>query len=493
MGSSKGTDQRLTGKARQRGFALPLAMGIGLVMISLAATATFVAQSDRKTSFIRRENGSSMLVTEGGIARALVQLRAPENSALLGRNYDPINPSTGRTYLGADGVLNSGDEETQGIDQWSNYSIGTPHPCVSSANSGASNLNLTGAPNLKLTGTIGGFPFTIKAYRYNSFEKTGSLLVQGTQGQSGSHVLVRFSVLAPEQDFPGVLVSQTVYLQGRSILGSAGNVYFNFDDNDGPESSNTPTLRGVSEPNSGSRPNFLNAIFSGAMDGSSGDPVAGKLAACDIAHTFAIDDQPSGTKTKNLKDIDVIVADSNPFNNSYLIDKVDFKNDDTLTVDTTRGVVSLYIKGALTLKNDARIRNVRSDGKPPRAADLRMIAFKDGKDSADRFALFNNACIENAFILNSTSDLQIQTTGNVCSNTQANVTGIVWVEDLLNSRIGSRLDPDKDKDIKTNPNNYRAGIAVPEDISGLDDLMMEMNWPLRYKFGEIKSWQRVRP
>jgi hypothetical protein len=485
MGSSKSTDQRLTGKARQRGFALPLAMGIGLVMISLAATATFVAQSDRKTSFIRRENGSSMLVTEGGIARTLVQLRAPENSVLLGRNYDPINPSTGRTYLGADGVLNSGDEETQGIDQWSNYSIGAQHPCVSTP--------VPGAPSINLTGTIGGEPFIIRAYRYNSFERTGSLLVQGTQGQSGSHVLVRFSVLAPAQDFPGVLVSQTVYLQGRSIAGAAGNVYFNFDDNDGDESSNAPILRGVSERNSGSRANFLNAIFSGAMDGSSGDPVAGKLAACDIAHTFSIDDQPSGTKYKNLKNIDVIEADRNPLNNSYLIDKIDFKNDDTLTVDTTRGAVSLYVKGALTLKDDAKIHNVRSDGKPPRAADLRIIAFKDGKDSADRFALFNNACIENALVINSTSDLQIQTTGNVCSNTQANVTGIVWVEDLLSSRIGSRPDPDRDKDIKTNPNNFRAGIAVSEDISGLDDLMMEMNWPLHYKFGEIKSWQRVRP
>jgi hypothetical protein len=481
--------------ARQRGFALPLAMGLGLVMIALATTATIVAQSDRKTSASRRQTSSSTFVTEGGIARLLVKLRDPRNAVLLSRSYDPINPSTNRNYLGADGILNSNDETAVAINEWSTVSTAT-HTCATAAG-----INRPPQPDALNTffGSLDNPPnalsprtYSLKAYRYNAIEQMGSLLVEGVEGNTTSHILVRFSIIPDARDFPGILVSQTLYLQGRSISsGNNGNVYFNYDDNDGDEFINSPVLRGKVSRSDSNRSQFLDAIFAGAKDGLGSDPVSGNLVACPVTFSSVIDDQPAGTKFKNLKDIDDIVAA--PGINGYVINKGEMKGNDILTVDTTKGKVYLYIQGQIVLKNNAKIINIRTDGKPPRVGDLRIISFKDSKDKADRIALFDNACIQNAFIFNSTSDLQIQTTGNGCPGGRGSVEGVAWVEDLLSSRnsSGSRKDPDKDGDLQTKAGTT-SGFVIPSDITGLEDMLEELRWPIQYKFGEIKSWQRVR-
>jgi hypothetical protein len=478
-----------------KGFALPLAMGLGLVMMALATTATIVAQSDRKMSVSRRQVNSSTVVTEGGIARLLVKLRDPRNAVLLSRDYDPINPNTNENYLGADGILNSNDEKKVAVDEWSTV------PTISHACATAAGINRPPQPEELSTfaGVLDNTPgqpqrtYRLKAYRYNPVEQMGSLLVEGVEDNVTSNVLVRFSVVPDAKDFPGILVSQTLYLQGRSIsAGSNGNVYFNYDDNDGDEFTNAPVLRGKASPSDSYRSQFLDAIFSGAKDSLSRDPVTGNLVACPVTIKSAIDKQPAGTKVKNLKDIDDIIAA--PGINSYVINKGEMKGNDVLTVDTTKGKVYLYIQGAIALKNNAKIINIRTDGKPPRVGDLRIISFKDSSDKGDRIALFDNACIQNAFIFNSTSDLQIQTTSNGCPGGRGSIEGVAWVEDLLSSRSasGSRKDPDKDGDLQTKP-GQTSGFFVPSDISGLEDVLEELQWPIQYKFGEIKSWQRVRP
>jgi hypothetical protein len=94
----------------QQGFALSLAIGLGLVMTAIGITTILVAQNDRLAAQQRKESGSGLFVAEGGTARMLAQFQKPNNSLLLVRNYDSINPTTNKTYLGPDGVPNSGDE-----------------------------------------------------------------------------------------------------------------------------------------------------------------------------------------------------------------------------------------------------------------------------------------------------------------------------------------------------------------------------------------------
>jgi hypothetical protein len=473
---------------RINGFALPLAMGLGLVMMALAATATIVAQSDRKSSMIRRENSSSNLVTEGGIARLLVQMRAPQNSILLGRNYDPINPRTNKNYLGADGVPNSNDEGTTPVDQWTNYPSSI-HPCAATTG--------VGTPNLAKSGSLDNTPgqvneYTLQAYRYNPTTNLATLLVEGRHGKPGSvsstYIMVKFSVLPASNSFPGLLVSQTAYLQGRSILGTSGNLFFAYDDNDSWESRNAPYLNGVSAPGESTRSTYLNATFSGTTDGYSTDSVSGKLVACDFSHTLPIPARSSFIDKFDLNNSRTIIAPTTGIN-YYEASKIDLKNNAQVTIDTTLGPVYLYVKGTFHMANNAKIVNVRSDGKPSRVGDLRIFMTRG---TGYEIALYNSACIQNAFLYNPESDLQLQTTGNACG-INAGIEGVIWVEDLLSSRNNkvTRRDPDQDGDIIDTSDEEPSKVRVPDDLSSLSDVLEQINWPIQHKFGEIKSWQKV--
>ena len=106
---------------RSDGFALPMAMVLGLITLTLMAVSLMEAQSNRASSQIRQASDASVIVSDSAIAHALVELSKPENGALLTRNYDPKNPATGKNYLGPDGIINSGDETATGVDQWTTY------------------------------------------------------------------------------------------------------------------------------------------------------------------------------------------------------------------------------------------------------------------------------------------------------------------------------------------------------------------------------------
>ncbi len=86
----------LSSTPKNAGFALPIAIALGLVMIAFAGTSILVAQNDRNNAVQRRTSGASLLVGDSAVARAMLQLSNPNNGVLLVRNYDPINPTTGR-------------------------------------------------------------------------------------------------------------------------------------------------------------------------------------------------------------------------------------------------------------------------------------------------------------------------------------------------------------------------------------------------------------
>ena len=166
----------------QQGFVFPLALGLGMVMILLGITTMIHSQKAQTTATQRRQMGNSLLATEGGVARTLTQLSQRNNASLLIRNYDRINPNTG-TYLGPDGIPNNGDEETTAVDEWSSFSTSTV-PCATTASPGSPNMNYSGA-----IGVNG--QYSLRAYRYNPSQKTGTFLVEGHQGESASLVAVR--------------------------------------------------------------------------------------------------------------------------------------------------------------------------------------------------------------------------------------------------------------------------------------------------------------
>lgn len=438
---------------KNRGFVLPIALTMGTVMILVGVAAVARSQSTRLNSYSRAQSsGGSLTVAEGGISRTLAQLTKANNRALLTGNFDAINPRTRKTYLGADGILNNGDEENTAVNQWTSASGASP--C-------GTTTPTSGTPDMTYDGVIGaGNTYALRAYRYNNTNGKGTLLVEGKYKSSVSLIKAIVTVNTIANDFPGVVAVEKIELLGRNIIGSNGNIYYN------PVYSANSRLTGSSTLGDASRPDYLNAIKSGTKDGFRNDSVAGKIAACKLNFTFPY--APRGT---NLGDI---TTNKNlPSTSSgityYQASKIDIENK-TVSVDTTLGAVYIYVNGPIQVKGNSKLRNIRTDGIPPKVGDLRIII-----STTDQTQIYDRPCIQNAFFYSPRGNLQLGGSGDGCpSSGNTNIDGVVWAREI------------------TNTSGSSSGIAVPDDVSSLSDIASSIGLPATQKLGSIISWQRQK-
>lgn len=194
-----------------QGFAMPIAIGMGFIMLLIAATMIMRSHGDQVTASAQKATAQSLAVAEGGITRTLAKLNQPEPdiSSLLKRTYDPINPDTGKNYLGSDGIPNSNDETTTAVNEWTSSNM---PPCTSTTD--------------LLSGNIGNSTYEVLAYRYDATNKTGTLLVKGqvSATSSQSRVQQTFNVKPRESSLIGVLGTDDISLGNNDVRGIYGNV-----------------------------------------------------------------------------------------------------------------------------------------------------------------------------------------------------------------------------------------------------------------------------
>lgn len=438
--------------ASDRGFVLPIALTMGLVMTLIGVTAVARSQSTRLNSFSRTQTtGSSLMIAEGGVARTLAQLTKANNRVLLTGNYDSINPHTGKTYLGADGILNNGDEENTPVNQWSS---------ASSISSCGTTVPNPGTTDITYDGIIGdGNTYALRAYRYDSASNLGILLIEGKRKTSVSFVKVIVTVDSIAGDFPGVVAVEKMEMIGRNIIGSNGNVYYD------PAFSKNPSLTASSSPSDPNRADYLNAIKSGTNDGYTVDNIGGKIIACKLTPSFAY--TPQGTNLGTLKEGQTLLAVGGGITH-YQTRKIELDKNEAVNVNTTAGAVYLYVSGDVRVRGNAAIRNFRTDGLPPRIGDLRIIVSRNQKTQIE-----DTACIENAFFYTPQGSFELDGVSDGCpSPGNTNFDGVVWANVISNS------------------SGSDSGIAVPDDVSSLSDIASNIGSSASKKFGTVKSWQR---
>lgn len=181
-----------------QGFAMPIVMALGFIMILIATTMVMRSQGDQVTASAQKATAQSLAVAEGGMSRTLSKLNQSDPnsnfSSLLTRNYDP------------DGLLGST------VNEWTS----NKPPCTDI--------------NDLLSGTIGNpnSTYQVLAYRYNATAKTGTLLVKGTApiGASSpeSRVQQTFNISPKLGSIVGVLGTNDIALGNNDIRGIYGNV-----------------------------------------------------------------------------------------------------------------------------------------------------------------------------------------------------------------------------------------------------------------------------
>lgn len=202
----------LKNHSSDQGFAIPIAVGMGLTMILIATTLIVRSQGDQVSASAQKATAQSLAVAEGGMTRTLFKLNqsSPNVSSLMKRTYDPIDSSTGKTFLGLDGKANSGDELTVAVNEWTAANM---PPCTTTSD--------------LLNGTIGNSPYKVLAYRYDAATKIGTLLVKGqisTGNSSEARVQQTFTVSSKVGSLVGVLGTDDIDLGNNDIRGTNGNV-----------------------------------------------------------------------------------------------------------------------------------------------------------------------------------------------------------------------------------------------------------------------------
>lgn len=456
-------------RTQERGFTLVLAMGMGLIMMVIATTLLFRASRNEAIASTRTQTGDSIAVAEGGVARTLALMSKSENAILLTRNYDPIDSKTGKNYLGVDGIPHTGDDTTTAVNEWT-----TPisFPCLPSVLPNVAAL--TGSQN------ISSGQFQLLAYRYNSLTRTGTFLVSGQKGNSISYVAVTVAISVTIKDFPGAISTHTAFdfdriqVQGRRVIGKNGNIYF-----DPAAAFDSSNLSGYAVRGAANRSQYLSAI--GSASDTTDSTVDGTIFACKLQLNFSFTRQ--GTNLGNITNtsfssLPLPLTGTSGQITHYQANQIDISNNQIIDVDTTAGPVYLYVKGlpwpypeqGFRLMGNAKIRNYRTDGKPPRVGDLRIIV-----DSAQAAYIYDTACIQNAFFYNRESDLKLKTSGDGCESPgNSNFDGVVWAEDIIND------------------SSNNAGISVPDDVSSLSNLATSFNLYTINKIGSIQNWQRYK-
>ncbi len=197
----------------EQGFAIPVAVGMGLITILVATTMMLRSQDDQVTASAQKAAARSLGIAEGGTARTLSSLNKPENAYLLTLDYDPLNPSFNKTYLGPNQIQNDADGETNALNTWT-----TPPPT-----GGCSAANRT-LPSTLLSDSIGSGNYQIKAYRYAPTTQVGALLIEGIQGDAVSRIqiLVPVKQRPAANSFPGLYASSSIDLGNNDVLKVVG-------------------------------------------------------------------------------------------------------------------------------------------------------------------------------------------------------------------------------------------------------------------------------
>ena len=375
-----------------QGFALPLAVGMGFVMLLIATTLMMRSQGDETTAKVQKNTAQSLTVAEGGIARSLFNLQQQNNGAYLALSYDPINTAVSpqKTFLGPNGILDDGDGETTEVNQWSD----PPNrpPCTPSTGS-------IPIPTGLESGTIGtgsSVNYTVKAYRYRdpdgaprSGDETGTLLINGDQSSAKSQVQVTIPIVqsALSGSFPGLYASNSINLGNNDILrvagqnGSSANIICK-DCVVPPAqcSGNKPTQAGL-EAAVGKNNNGVidGSIYIGnpqlpplptapatACSGTSGPNCSINLGSFNVS-TMANLPRPSDVTNRAAWAISNPTAWGTAVNEPYhyVITDMGIGNN-VVTVDTSTAPVYLYVSGNVTMNGGGGIAHT---GRP---ADLRL-------------------------------------------------------------------------------------------------------------------------
>ncbi len=424
-------------RRRQRGFTLPLVLGMGLIMMVVALTLISRSQLDVSTASLQKQTQQAFAVAEGGMARTLGLLNG-NYQILLRRTYNPVNPKTNQPYLisRAADASKVGQPNTAGIavtpvNEWTAASLGNAVPPC---------FTLENVTDILLNGQIGNPAqgnYRILAYLYDAPTETGHLLIEGrlaNNSTANAYVLQKMVITDRNipANFPGLL-AQSINLGNNDVFGTVnGNVICTNANN-----CQVPADQCVNgQPtNAGLRAAvgaLNNAIIHGTIAinpielppfptpppivGTGNPPIRGDVAApagSELAQELT-KTETDGTTNSNGRysegaynlgnigagsyprpgdrpyvDTSLPVGHPDRIFYAYRVGNINLSGNNTLTINTSRFPVRLFVTGNISLSGQAGIRNICSPDSATCGNQANM-GLPSGIGTPDRLRIYGN-------------------------------------------------------------------------------------------------------
>jgi hypothetical protein len=393
---------------RQRGFTLPLVLGMGLIMMVVALTLISRSQLDVSTASLQKQTQQAFAVAEGGMARTLGLLNG-NYQILLRHTYNPVNPNTGQPYLinRAADASKVGQPNTAGIrvtpvNEWTAASLGDAVPPC---------FTLDNVTDILLNGQIGDpvqGNYRILAYLYDQPTETGHLLIEGrlaNNSPANAYVLQKMKITDRNvpANFPGLL-AQSITLGNNDVFGTVnGNVICTNANN-----CQVPADQCVNgQPTNAGLRQAVHALNNSIIEGT----IAVNKIELPPFPTPPPTVNPSGNPpvnegAYNLGDIGEMTLprpDDRPYVDTslpeghpdriyyaYRVNNINLSgNNNNLTINTSRWPVRLFVSGNISLSGKAGIRNTCSPDSDT-CGILANMGLPSGIGTPDRLRIYGN-------------------------------------------------------------------------------------------------------
>jgi hypothetical protein len=448
----------------EEGFAVPLAIGMGAIVMLIGVTMVIRSQNDRVIATEQTQNAGSYAVAEGGIARSLGYLNG-NYEPFLKYSYDPINSATGKTYLGPDGISNNGDEETTAVDEWT--PLPNPPPCFDSST--FSSILLQGVIGSGTTNN-----YKLLAYRYSSGQ--GTLLVKGNDLKNSKATTVLQQKMAIQSaptsaaaNFPGLMATD-FNLGNNDVLGSiAGNVICTSQATGDCPITNNSTNCVNGEPTSDALRAAIGALTNGVVQGKIYVrnviwPTMPTVPASSTTGTYYL--------TSDITD-DMTLPRSGDTpdasgNYNYKVSNIDLAGDDkSLTINTSTSPqrrVNLFVTGNLSVSGNAKINHSTSN-----AGNFRIYGNPaDSDDTNDQsFTLSGGSTTTDLFVYAPDATIGINGGSN-----SPDFRGAVWTKTWNGS------------------SSNNAEISVPDDMPTYIGDLYNSTFSISNQTDSVTTWQK---
>lgn len=344
--------------SREEGFALPIAIGFGLIMVLVALTLSIKSRDDQVSAISQKQTTTSATVAEGGIARTLGFLNH-NYPMLLRLDYDP------NSLLGTDTP-----------DEWS--SLSDPPPCFTGVNDLLAGKIPTSAP---------ANTYTVEAYRYsnpdgvvNTGDETGTLIVKGHPTSSTAVSRIQQTMKVTQSSAPGSfpgLLAQNISLGNNDVLGAiSGNVVCT--DAINCAVSVSECVNG--QPTNDGLRDAIDALNNGVVQGqiyvqNMDWPMLPAVPSDAIS--VSITGPTSFPRTGDTLGSDGAYH--------YQVSEIDLSGSDQVTIDTTSAPIYFYVSGDISMGGNTALAHTCS------GTANNCGIYGSGLGSPDRFHIYGNA------------------------------------------------------------------------------------------------------